>query len=266
MGQEYDKFPKVGVGTHQPEQIWRDWEMFNIHINAHKQRWLKDVIDIMDCHRLEEDFCGLPDTSFDWNLAQSPAGSGAITPACIDMVNGVLDFSTEGDDGDNAELTQMCECWQMVACYPLYGEIRFYLSDVLDTDFWFGYILAHTWFTAPNDYAVFHKDDGDALLDFATRVGGAVATEATNMATLVNDTWYRLGIHWDGQGTIRYFLFQDGNFPQTVLATGAITTNIPIQVMSFGFGIQAGATAAKHLYVDYVKSAQLRVISTPEGQ
>jgi len=263
MGQDNLKFPKTGVGAHQPEQIWRDFEMFNIHINAHKQRWLKDVVDIMDCHRLEEDFCGLPDTTNDWELAESPVGSGAITPVCADMVNGVLKLATDGDDGDNAELTQMCECWQMANCYPLYGEIRFYLADVIDTDFWFGYILQHTFFTPPAEYAVFRKDDGDALLDFTNTVTGAAApTTQLGMATLIKDTWYRLGIHWDGQGTIRYFLFADGNFPQTVLATGSHTTNIPAMVMSFGFGVQSGADAEKYLYVDYVKSCQLRVIST----
>ena len=262
MGQAFDKFPKTNVGAHAPEQIWRDFEMFNIHINAHKQRWLKDVVDIMDCHRLEEDFCALPDITYDWNLTQSPVGSGAITPACIDMVNGVLDFRTEGDDGDNAELTQMCECWQFVDCYPCYGEIRFYLNDVIDTDFWFGYVQTHSWFTLPGDYAVFHKTDGSALLNFTTAVA-TVPTLTAGVATLVACTWYRLGIHWDGQGTIRYFLYADGDFPQTVLATGSITTNIPVQVMSFGFGIQAGSAEVKDLFVDYVKSAQLRVISTP---
>ena len=263
MGQAYDKFPKTCVGVHQPEQIWRDFEMFNIHINSHKQRWLKDVIDIMDCHRLEEDFCGMPDVTYDWELAQSPTGSGIVTPVCTDMINGVLELITEGDDDDNAELTQICECWQMVSCYPLYGEIRFYLGDVVDSDFWFGYTQDNSWFTLPGDYAVFKKDDGDAQLDFVNDVGGAGPTTFTNMATLVNDTWYRLGIHWDGDGTIRYFLFADGNFPQTVLATGSHTTNIPTAVMTFGFGIQAGEAAAKHLFVDYVKSAQLRIIATP---
>ena len=259
--QAYDKFPKCNVGAHAPEQIWRDFSMFNIHINAHKQRWLKDVCDIMDCHRLDEDFCGLPDTTYDWNLAQSPAASGVITPACIDMVNGVLDFRTEGDDGDNGELTQMCECWQFVNCYPCYGEIRFYLGDVIDTDFWFGYVQGHTWFgVAPQEYAVFHKDDGDAFLDFSNAIGG-VATTTVNIATLVQCTWYRLGIHWDGDGTIRFFLIQDGNFPQTILETGLHTSNLPTTVMSFGFGIQAGEAEVKDLYVDYVKSAQLRVIA-----
>ena len=262
MGQAYDKFPKTCVGTHQPEQIWRDWEMFNIHINAHKQRWLKDVIDILDCHRLEEDFCGLIDTTFDWQLNQDPGSSGIEVDACQDMVNGVYRLRTEGSDNDKGELTQMCECWKFVGCYPCYGEIRFRLSDAVQTDFWFGYVQGHTWFPpTPNDYAVFHKDDGNAQLDFANAVGG-VATNTTNMATLVQCIWYRLGIHWDGQGTIRFFLIQDGNFPQTILATGSHTTNIPTTEMSFGFGIMAGEIGEKDLLVDYVKSCQLRVIES----
>lgn len=260
MGQSSDKFPKTCVGTHQEEQIWRDWEMFNIHINSHKMRWLKDVTDILDCHRFEDDFCNCPDITYTWNWAEIPAVSGVSAQCCTDMVNGVLNITTGSDENDQGELTQICECWQFVNCYPLYGEIRFYIDDAVQSDFWFGYIDTHSWFTLPNDYAVFHKDDGDALLDFATANTG-VATNTTGIATLVQCTWYRLGIHWDGQGTVRYFLMADGNFPQTVLATGSHTTNIPAVVMTFGFGIATGEDEAKNLYVDYVKSAQLRVIA-----
>jgi len=242
MGQAYDKFPKTSVGAHQPELIWRDFDMFNIHINSHKQRWLKDVIDILDAHRFVDDFCNDLGIDDRWTLSESPSASGISLEKCVDMVNGVFDFDTNGEDDAYGELTQPCECWKLVSCYPLYGEIRFKLSEVIECDF------------------VFKKDDGNALLDFATRLGGATATEASAMATLVNDTWYRLGIHWDGDGTIRYFLITDGDFPQTIAATGSHTTNIPTTELAFGFGIRAGEAAVKHLYVDYVKSAQKRVI------
>ncbi len=263
MGQAYDKFPKTCVGTHQPEQIWRDHEMFNIHINAHKQRWLKDVVDIMDCHRFEDDFCNCVDTTFIWEWVEYPGASGALTKCCVDMVNGVLELVTENDEGDRSELTQRCECWKFVNCYPSYGEIRFHLDDVLQCAFWFGYIQGHTWFgvTPPQNTAVFYKADGSAALNFETRLAGA-QTATTGIATLVQVVWYRLGIHWDGNGTIRYFLMQDGNFPQTVLATGSHTTNLPTTELSFGFGIEAGEDDYKTLAVDYVKSAQLRVIET----
>jgi len=259
MSQAFDKFPKTSVGTHQEEQIWRDMEMFNIHINSHKMRWMKDISDIMDCHRFKDDFCNCPDTTFTWYLYQWPGTSGVETSCCTDMVNGVLELVTGTDDDDQAELTQYCECWKFSDCYPCYGEIRFHLDDATECDFWFGYVENHSWFAGQNNYAVLHKDDGDALLDFGTSLAGGV-TNTTGIYTLVQCVWYRLGIHWDGDGTVRYFLFQDGNFPQTVLATGSHTTNLPTTELSFGFGIRAGEAAAKTLAVDYVKSAQLRVI------
>jgi len=261
MGQAYDKFPKTCVGAHQPELIWRDFDMFNIHINAHKQRWLKDMIDIIDAHRFVDDFCNDLGIDDRWTLSESPSASGISLEKCVDLVNGVFDFDTNGEDDAYGELTQPCECWKLVNCYPLYGEIRFKLSDVTESDFWFGYIQTHSWFTTPNNYVVFKKDDGDAFLDFATRLAAATATATNQILTLINDTWYRLGIHWDGEGTIRYFVIQDGDFPQTILATGSHTTNIPTTELAFGFGIRAGAAAIKHLYVDYVKSAQKRVIA-----
>jgi len=260
MGQSYDKYPKTGVGAHQPELIWRDFDMFNIHINAHKQRWLKDMIDIIDAHRFVDDFCN--DLLIDdrWILEESPSGSGIKLETCVDGVNGVFDFDTNGQNDAYGELTQPCECWKLVNCYPLYGEIRFKLSDVTDSEFWFGYTQDNSWFTTPDNYVVFKLDDDNAFLDFATRLGGAVATETSAIATLVDDTWYRLGIHWDGDGTIRYFLIADGDFPQTILVAGSHTTNIPTTELALGFGIRAGEADVKHLYVDYVKSAQKRVI------
>jgi len=260
MGQDNLKFPKIDVGAHQPELIWRDFEMFNIHINAHKQRWLKDVIDIIDAHRFVEDFCNDLYIGDRWNLEESPSGSGIKLETCVDEVNGVFDFDTNGEDGAFGELTQPCECWKLVNCYPLYGEIRFKLSEVIQCDFWFGYIETHSFFTTPANYVVFKKDDNDAILDFATRLNGATATETSPIATLADDTWYRLGIHWDGSGTIRYFLISDGDFPQTIVVAGSHTVNIPATELTFGFGIQAGEADVKHLYVDYVKSVQKRVI------
>ena len=257
--QYYDKFPKTGVGTNQQEQIWRDWQMFNIHINSHKMRWLKDVTDILDCHRFEDDFCNCPDTTFTYYLYQWPGSSGVETSCCTDMVNGVLDLATGPEDDDQGELTQYCECWKAVNCYPFYGEIRFYLDDDDQNEFWFGYIQGHTWFGGTQNAIVFHKDDGDRLLDFDTTLAG-VTTTTTGIATLTQCVWYRLGIHWDGNGTVRYFLIQDGNFPQTILATGSHTTNIPTTELAFGFGLRNGEAAEKHLFVDYIKSAQLRVI------
>lgn len=253
------EYPKTDVGEHQPQLIWRDFLMRNVRIQHDKMLWLKDMIDIIDAHRFEDDFCHGIDTSYDWNLNEYPGDSGVDTPSCTDNVNGVLKLTTEGDDGDYGELTQMCECWKLVNCYPLYAEIRFYLDEITDSGFWFGLTTGESYFSAPNDAVLFHKDDGDAYLDFRTSLDGT-DTPTTEILTLIADTWYRLGMHWDGDGTVRYFVIQDGDFPQTIIATGLHATNIPTTELQLGFGVLAGKAAAISLYVDYLKCVQKRVI------
>lgn len=258
MGQDNLKFPKVDVGAHQPEQIWRDFEMFNIHINAHKQRWLKDVIDIIDAHRFEEDFCDLPNVDYVWKQP----GMSAAPLGCGDEVNGVLPLSTIGNsDNEIAELVHQCECWKLVGCYPLYAELRFKLNDALNSDFWFGLVTGTSWFApVPDDYVVFHKDDDDRNLDFANHLDG-IGNDVDTGIDLANNTWYRLGIHWDGDGTVRYFVIEDGDFPQTILATGSATAFIvQDEVLALGFGVRAGEAERKTIYVDYIKCVQKRVI------
>jgi len=259
------EYPKVldQATAHQPELIWRDFAMHNLHIEHDKLQWLKDIVDIIDAHRFEDDFCHGIDTSYDWNLNESPGESGVDTPTCTDMVNGVLLLKTEGDANDYGELTQFCECWKLADCYPLYAEIRFKLSEVTNAAFWFGFVVGESYFGGPADYVVFNKDDTDTEMEFTNAItGGAAPTNSDTGIDLVADTWYRLGIHWDGAGTLRYFVIEDGDYPQTILATGWHSTNIPTTELQLGFGVQQGASAqdAVSLYVDYIKCSQKRVI------
>ena len=88
-----------------------------------------------------------------------------------------------------------------------------------------------------------------------------VATNVDTGVDLVNDTWYRIGFHFDGAGTLRWFIFTDGDEPQYCVAAGAVTTHIPTdEYMTIGFGIMNGEGVAKALSVDYWKCAQKRVI------
>jgi len=265
MTHDPTQYPKTGIGTHQREEIWRSPFMANTHINAHKLRFLKNIIDPIDCHRFVDDFCNIPDLTYEWYLHQYPAGSGITGPSCTDHVNGVLSMTTEGDDDDSGELTQMCECWKLAACYPLYAEIRMQLGIegagiARDCDFWFGLVEDHQWFALPTNWVAIHKDDNDVDFEFGTSNGG-VSTNMDNLySPVIWNVWYRLGIHWDGVSTLRYFIMQDGDFPQTILATGTKTDNIPMTAeLALGFGIRAGAAMSVWLGVDYVKCCQLRV-------
>lgn len=261
MGQDDLKFPKPDVGVHQEEQIIRDFEMFNYHINSTKMRWLKDVIDIIDAHRYMFDFCEALDDGILWNVEVTEEGQGSATYTCTDAVNGVLLMQNVADEDDNIEVTRLCECWKFVDCYPLYAELRFKIDNPTLGEFWFGFITGNTFFTPPDDFFVFKVDGAaDSNLEISNHVDGAGNEDLTGH-TLSNDTWLRLGLHWDGAGTVRWFVIQDGDAPQTILFTGSVTTSIvQDEELTIGFGIQNGSAAARHMHVDYLKVAQKRVI------
>jgi len=258
MGQDDLKFPKViGDAPHQPELIIRDHSMKNYHINSHKMRWLKDVIDVIDAHRLIDDFDGFDLVADEADWVETVVGAG--TAALTDMVNGVLILTTGQSENDAEELARPAEAFKCVECYPFYAEIRFKISEAIQSDFWFGLVTGESWFATPDDAILFESVDGDASIWFVTRTGAA-QTRADTTGDLADDTWIRLGFHWDGDETIRWFVIQDGNAPQTILAAGSHTTHVPTTELQLGFGIRSGAAGAQILYIDYVKCVQLRVI------
>jgi len=260
MGQDPLAFPKTGIPAgHQEEQIIRDFYMFNYHINSHKMRWLKDVIDIVDAHRELFDFCEDLDSGINWNIDTVALGQGTPTYTCTDMVNGVLLLHTDSADNDNIEVTRLCECWKLVDKYPLYTEIRFKIDDISASNFWFGLVTGTSYFTPPNDYLVFENDGTDENLEISNHLNGA--GNETVICTISDLTWYRLGLHWDGDGTVRYFVIQDSDAPQTILYTGSVTTYIcQDEELRIGFGIQNEGDEARNMYIDYLKIAQRRVI------
>lgn len=259
MGQDPEAFPKTDIPEgHQEEQIIRDFYMYNYHINSHKMRWLKDVIDIIDAHRYMFDFCEGLDDGILWNI--DSVGQGE-TFTCDDEVNGVLLLQNSGTLDDLIEVTRLCECWKLVDCYPLYAEIRFQIDDPVLGEFWFGLVTGTSFFTQPQDFVVFECDGAaDANLEISNQVNG-VGNETLTGHTLTANTWLRLGIHWDGDGTIRWFVIEDGDAPQTILFTGQITTSIvQDEELTIGFGIRNGSGAARSMKVDYLKICQKRVI------
>jgi len=250
------EYPNSEAGTNQKEKFIRDIEFLNYHINHDKWRWFMHQHPQM-AHRWEDDFDAWD--SEHYNISTTENGSGNASEAITDMVNGVLLITNDDADNDNDEITLQGESWKLLTGYPLYAEIRFKLSDATQSDFWFGLITGTTFFTAPNDYVVFKKDDGDVNLDFAVAKDGT-GSDTDTTVDLADGVWKIVGFHFDGNGTIRWFVFTDGDEPQTCAANGSVTANIPDdEELTLGFGLQNGEGAAKALYVDYIYCAQRRV-------
>jgi len=259
---ENERFPKGGLPEpiNAQELFLRDFEFVNYHINHDKWDLIRGF-DIIDAHRFTEDFC-CDELSSCWIETKVERGSGMATAVCPDMVNGVLWLLTNNADNDSYELVQDCECWKLLPNYPLYAEIRFMLTDPLQSEFWFGLINAAAYFPmyAPRDFVVFDIDDEDNEVDFHV-CKDTVQTTNLALTLLAPYTWIRLGFHFDGAGTVRWFVLRDGDAPQYCISTGQVTTNIPDdEELALGFGLRNGEAESKGLFVDYVKCVQKRVI------
>lgn len=251
------QFPREDVGSQQPERYIPGVQFLNYHINHDKWDWFK-YFTIYFAHYWEDDFCQSLDNGVRWDVNTIELGSGSASYTCTDMVNGVLLLTNDDADGDQIEVAQLCECWQLPDDYPLYCEMRFKLSDASHSAFWFGLVTGQGYFTPPDDFAVFEKDGTDVNLEFS-RAKNGVGGEVDTGQDLEDDTWYRIGFHFDGDGTIRWFVYRDSD--RYCLQTGSVTTYIPDDVeLSLGFGIQNLEAVAKSMYVDYVRCTQKRVI------
>lgn len=258
MPQPTENFPIATPGTQQKQLYIHDVYFLNIHINHDKWNWFK-MYDITEAHR---DICDFDvyDYSEGWVIVTVEAGSGSATEALTDMVNGVLLLTNDDADDDSDEILRPIEAWKLVSGYPLYAEIRFKVSDATQLDFWFGLIASGNagYFAGIDDGVYFRKDDGDANIDFCTEYNTNITATDTGI-DLEDATWIRLGFHWDGDATIRYFVIRDSD--RYILAMGAQTTYIcQDQELQLGFGIRNGEAVAKQLWVDYTKVCQKRAI------
>ena len=260
--QHTEQMPHVGAGTtekYKQERYIRDIKFLNYHVNQHKWEIFK-YYDIIDAHRLEEDFC-VWDTDI-WEVIDDT--SGGATVACQDAVNGVLGITLDAIDNSRVEITQECECWKLVDCYPLYFEARLYVSDDDQIDWWIGLINGSNFLSGGvADGVYFKKDDGNAYLDFVTEFNGA-QTETVEIISIVANTWYRLGFYFNGDAQtprVYYYVIADSDQPQQITESGSHTTNIVQDTeLTAGFGVMNGEAVAKSFYIDYLKCVQKRVI------
>lgn len=247
-----DQFPHEDCGTHQPELFIHDINFLNWHINHDKWGWFR-FFRPPYANRLEDHF-NFFDTGH-WTITTVEAGQGDATEVITDHVNGVLLITNDAADDDYDEISSPGESFKLLDNYPLYAEIRFKVSDATQSDVVFGLVAGTNYFGGVDDGVYFRKDDGDANIDFCVEDGGTVVAADTG-ADLANLTWIRLGFHWDGAGTIRWFVITDATY--IVDEMGTVTTGFPQdQEMRFTFGIRNGEAVAKVMYVDYVMCVQM---------
>ena len=183
----------------------------------------------------------------DWTITEVGSGTRALT----DADGGALLISNAAADDDHNFLNKKGESFLFAVGKRLFFKARFKVSDATQSDFVIGLQITDTSPLDVTDGVFFQKDDGDASLDFHVEKNDT-ASDATAIATVVDDTYLTVGFFYDGRDKIRYFV------NDVQLGTLAITNMPDDEELTISIAIQNGTGAAKTMALDYVLAARER--------
>lgn len=129
-------------------------------------RLLQDIM-IGNAYEYKEDFMTL--NTGHWTITTVEAGAGSASEALDDAVGGVLKITNDDADNDSDQFQKIGEAFKLASGKPLYFEMRFKVSDSVQSDLLLGLCVADaTLIPGVSDGVYFRSDDGDANLDFVT--------------------------------------------------------------------------------------------------
>lgn len=186
-------------------------------------------------------------TAAQWTVTETQAGA---TQAAASGFGGWLLLTNSAADDDVISLQKAIKAYQLTAGKKTFFEVRFKTSDATQSDLLFGLVITDTTPLSHTDGIVFRKDDGDANIDFASVKNSAGEAE-TAIATLVSDTFMKLGFFYDGKdihlyvNDVKVKIIRDAVIPDDELLHPTLH-------------LQNGEAVAKTLTIDYFLAAQER--------
>lgn len=197
--------------------------------------------------------------------------TGALDPTVQDLAGGVIKFTIDNADNDNAHFqwalnTTVISPFILAPGKRAWLRVKFKTEDA-DTDI--PIIGLHTaqddpWNTEPADQFLFRtlRADPDAL-EFA--VGTSNSTEVTvSLGNLADDTWAVCGAFYDGVDSVFAWREDPATGLVTNSGTATVTSSVtgdllPNGAMTVAFGMEATDTGADDCSIDYIFAACERV-------
>jgi hypothetical protein len=219
-----------------------------------------------------DDFYDFPTAAasvYGWR--KDEVNTGALDPTVQDLAGGVIKFTIDNADNDNAHFqyalnTTVISPFILAAGKRAWLRVKFKTEDA-DTDI--PIIGLHTaaddpWGTEPADQFLFRtlRADPDAL-EFA--VGTTNATEVTvSLGDLADDTFCIVGAFYDGADTVHVWRESPTTGLITNSGTATVTSSVtgdllPNGAMTVAFGMEATDTGADDMFVDYILACCERV-------
>lgn len=191
-------------------------------------------------------------TAGDWVVTETDAGA---TQALTAGDGGLLLITNTATDDDLVSLQKTPAAFSMTAGKQAFFKARFKVSDATQSDFMLGVVIVDTTPLDATDGIYFQKDDGDAELDVYCRKNATTGSNrATNIATVVSDTYLVVAWYYDGVDRVYY-----GVNGTVIGSLSASSTYLPDATnLTVTIALQNGEAVAKTMTVDYVFAAKER--------
>lgn len=190
----------------------------------------------------------------DWTITTTELGVGSSTEALTAGNGGLLLITNDAADNDNDFFQSNIASFTLASGKRAFFAMRFKVSDATQSDFFMGLQITDTTPLDATDGIYFQKDAGDTQLDVYVRKDATTgSTSATNIHTVVSDTFMIVAWYYDGVDEVQFFV--DGNLKKRLDAS---STYLPDTDLRVSFGLQNGEAVAKTMTVDYVFAAMER--------
>lgn len=205
----------------------------------------KYIVDFEDFHNY---------AAGDWTVTETQAGATQALSSA-NGAGGVMLLTNSAADNDVNQLQRAVESFKFVSGKQTWFKCRFKVSDVTQSDVYFGLIITDTDLVGGiTDGMYFVKADGAATVALTTTMN-STAVSSSALATLVNDTYVVLGYHYDGASTIKAYV----NEVHTATVSGVLGTSIcDDEELAVTLSLTNGEAVAKTMAIDYVLAIQER--------
>ncbi len=193
-----------------------------------------------------------------WDITVVDSGGDTSSViSCTDGAGGFLTITTDDAENDGVALQSKVEPFNIDESKETFFETRLKVGDATQTDWLCGLAIRDvTPFDGLSDSITFKCDDESTAIRLVSETnmsGSIVSASVTAVASMTDDTFVKLGYHFDGFSNIKVYT-DDVHVATLSVVSG--TNLVTDEDMAPIVAVLTGEAAANTIVVDYICAMQ----------